>query len=214
MFRTLLFSSEGKATELYWPLSTILQVLWRSSTPPNSSLFSAAHWHRKYAGSHQHSETGESEATPSGSPFWIVRMLETPSSPFFSTKKLGAESCLSITWHCNGGTGGSMWEIVPWCVWLCTCLACRSLLTGFWISHREISPCIVVKLVSPWEEVGSGASYSAILLLSFWAPLFSVSLDSWKTLNFEIILPESESYFAFQFINKWLDFSEFQCPTL
>lgn len=44
-------------------------------------------------------------------------------------------------------------------------LGYKGLLNGFWISHTKgVDPYVVVTLVSLWEDRGSCASYSAILL--------------------------------------------------
>lgn len=44
-------------------------------------------------------------------------------------------------------------------------LGYKCLLNGFWIFHTKgVDPHIVVTLMSPWEDRGSWASYSAILL--------------------------------------------------
>lgn len=58
---------EGEAAKLYQPLSVAAQVLWSSSTLPCSFLFSVAARHLEDAIPHQHAETGDTEASPSGS---------------------------------------------------------------------------------------------------------------------------------------------------
>lgn len=67
------------------PLSAVPPILWSSSRAFSSSLFSEAPRYLEYARSHQHSETGETETSPSGSPqkSWNVGcMLYSSLSPW------------------------------------------------------------------------------------------------------------------------------------
>lgn len=58
---------------------------------------------------------GESEATPSRKSIRNSQHVRNAIQSFlsFPRKKLGTESCLSMTWHCAGGTGETTGDIVP-----------------------------------------------------------------------------------------------------
>lgn len=61
------------------------------------------------------SRAGKSEATLSRKPIQNSQNVRNAIQSFlsFPRKKLRTESCLSMTWHCAGGTGESMGNIVP-----------------------------------------------------------------------------------------------------
>lgn len=88
---TLLFLPEGEAAKLCQLLSVVSQVLWGSNTLPSSFLFSVASRHLEHAMSHQHSETGETEGSPSGSlPEKSERWTIVQYSLFLHREHLGA----------------------------------------------------------------------------------------------------------------------------
>ena len=100
--------------------------------------------HLEYAGLCPCSETVKTEASPSGR-HQKVRMLDVQPSLLFCasgrSKVLGDFS----QWHSTVFCGGNMEEEYHkfsyqlWCGWLWTHLQCRSLLTGFWMSHKKKS---------------------------------------------------------------------------
>lgn len=192
--------------------------------PPSSSFFSAAHRHRKYAGSHQHSETaGESEATPSRKPIRNSQNVRNAIQSFlsFPRQKLGTESCLSMTWHCAGRTGESMGDIVP-------CFPIGFDVSGFALawpaeaSYRGsgfLTKRLVHGVLLNWYHLGREGGLRLSVLTSYWwhyehhysFPCLWTHGKPWTSTSFCLKLNPT---FPFQFINKWLDFSEFQCPTL
>lgn len=134
------------------------------------ALFSMTLRRLGYARSHQYSDTGETEASPFGSP--PERSEHWACSPFLSFPPLEeAESLEFPPSHivmCQGAEtmarGCHKFSCWLQCSWFYTCrgagdfkLVSRYLIKG-------IGPCII-ELVFLWEEEGVEAFYSAILLM-------------------------------------------------
>lgn len=96
---------EREAANLYWPLSAVQWVLWSRSKPSISLLFSAAPRYLEYARSHQYSEIGETETSPSGSSpkkpeYWVYASIL-----FLPKEKPGVGGIFFHSFHIQLGWG-------------------------------------------------------------------------------------------------------------
>lgn len=103
--------------------------------------FSAASGHQSYAGSHTFSKTVETEISALSSPPKSQNIGCQSGLLSFPREKPGVEFC-SQPRDTMPGVGILMrrcheFSYWLWCTWFHACLGCRSLLTDFWISHKE-----------------------------------------------------------------------------
>lgn len=138
-FSTLFLPPQKRGCELCQPLSIVLLFSWSSNMLSSSFLFRATSRHPECAGFHQCSQTGETEASPLAAleSQDIGCMIQSSLSLPQRSQELGVCSRLHSTVLGRETMARDCYKFSYGlqCNWFHTCLGCRSLLTGFWISQ-------------------------------------------------------------------------------